>query len=72
MSKAYHTCNYVYDTYSSGDKPCGKYMDSVGFYSAAETIQGLVKTADNAAFWDVANNNKGHYCRVITVDGNAI
>jgi hypothetical protein len=72
MYKAYHTCTYVYDTYSSGNKPYGKYRDSVGFYSAAKTFRGLVKAADNAAFWDVASNDKGHYCRVVTVDGNAI
>ena len=72
MYKAYHTCTYVYDTYSSGNKPYGKYRGSVGFYSAAKTFQGLVKAADNAAFWDVASNGKGHYCSVVTVDGNAI
>lgn len=41
------------------------------YYSAAKTRQGLVKAADNAAFWDVAKNNKGAYNRLITVDGNA-
>lgn len=69
--KQYHTCVYVYDTFSSGTKPYGQYRETIGFYSAAKTRQGLVKAADNAAFWDVAKNNKGTYNRLITVDGNA-
>lgn len=55
--KQYHTCVYVYDTFSSGTKPYGQYRETIGFY--------------NAAFWDVAKNNKGAYNRLITVDGNA-
>lgn len=69
--KQYHTCTYAYDTYSSGDKPYGKYRETIGFYSAAQTRRGLVKAADNAAFWDVAKNNKGAYNGLITVDSNA-
>lgn len=26
--KQYHTCTYAYDTFSSGDKPYGKYLAS--------------------------------------------
>ena len=55
--KQYHTCVYAYDTFSSGTKPYGQYRETIGFY--------------NAAFWDVARNNKGAYNRLITVDGNA-
>lgn len=69
--KQYHTCVYAYDTFSSGTKPYGQYYETIGFYSAAKTRQGLAKAADNAAFWDVAKNNKGTYNRLITVDGNA-
>lgn len=67
----YHTCVYAYDTFSSGDKPYGKYRETVGFYSAAKTRKGLIKAADNAAFWDVAKHNRGIYSHLVTVDGNA-
>lgn len=67
----YHTCVYAYDTFSSGTKPYGKHRETVGFYSAAKTRKGLVKAADNAAFWDVAKHNRGTYSHLITVDGNA-
>ena len=67
----YHACTYAYDTFSSGTKPYGKYRETVGFYSAAKTRKGLIKAADNAAFWDVAKHNRGTYDRLITVDGNA-
>lgn len=71
MTTIYHTCTYVYDTFLSGNKPYGKYRETISFYSKAKTRRGLVRAADNAAFWDVADNNKGHYCHVLTVDGNA-
>lgn len=69
--KTYHTCTYVYDTFSSGAKPYGRYRETVGFYSAAKTRQGLIKAADNAAFWDTVDNNMGNYNHLITIDGNA-
>lgn len=69
--KQYHTCTYAYDTFSNGDKPYDKYRETIGFYSAAKTRRGLIKAADNAAFWDVAKNDRGTYRHLITVDGNA-
>lgn len=69
--KQYHTCVYAYDTFSSGTKPYGQYRETVGFYSDAKTRKGLIKAADNAAFWDVAKHNRGIYNHLITVDGNA-
>lgn len=69
--KQYHTCTYAYDTFSSGTKPYGKYRETIGFYSAAETRRELIKAADNAAFWDVAKNDRGTYRHLVTVDGNA-
>lgn len=72
--KKYHTCVYKYDTFTSGDKPYGVYLETIGFYSAAQTRKGLVRAADNAAFWDVnkTGGHGGHYRRLISVDGNEI
>ena len=72
MAKAtWHTAVYAFDNHEDNGLEYGMNVETVTFKSAAQTRNGLVRTADNKAFWDCVLNYNGYYIRLLTVDGNA-
>ena len=65
-----HTIVYVTDGYSIDGS--GKQLIQIDASCNYDhkTRKGLMRFADNAAFWD-ANSRNLHYCGLYTVDGNA-
>lgn len=80
MCDNHHTVVFRYDTGK------GYAYDSVGFESRAKTKRGLIRAADNAAFWrvnalyeehervspDTLPPNYRGECDIVSIDGNAI
>ena len=80
MTANYHTVVFCYECAN------GYSIESAGFTSRAKTKRGLIRAADNAAFWrtnELYEENERnspdkfapHYrgeCDIISIDGNAI
>ena len=66
-----HTIVYIADGYSTDGS--GKRLIQIDASCKYEhkTRKGLMKFADNAAFWDAYSRNL-YYCRLYAVDGNAV